>query len=163
MLTQAKDALRHTRQHHAIEHATLHILAARYPSRRMVGYSDPRGFTIFGDLTEEAVRRAVSEAILRLQSGESQLAIHPNCGTNLAATGVLVTLAALIGGSMGRRDPFTRFSYALTLVLPVLVMAPALGQRLQRATTLANTSDRWVKDVRRVELAGIGAHRVEFQ
>ena len=50
VLTTVKNAIRRTRQHHAIEHATLHVLAARFPHRRMAGYSDPGGFTIFGDL-----------------------------------------------------------------------------------------------------------------
>ena len=30
------------------------------------------------------VRAATHEALQRLQAGEAELAIHPNCGTNLA-------------------------------------------------------------------------------
>ena len=103
MLTTVKDAVRRTRQHHAIEHATLHLLAARLPGRRMAGYSDAGGFTIFGDVPFDQVRRAVSDALLHLQAGESSLAIHPNCGTNLAVTGIMATAAALAGPPFDRQ------------------------------------------------------------
>ncbi len=97
MITTVKDAVRRTRQHHAIEHATLHLLASRLPGRRMAGYSDAGGFTIFGDVPLDQVRRAVSDAMLHLQAGESSLAIHPNCGTNLQMqkTG---TVCTAVGG-----------------------------------------------------------------
>ncbi len=160
MLTKVRNAVRHTRQHHAIEHATLHMLAARFPSRRMVGYSDPGGFTIVGDLTDENVRRAVADAMLRLQSGESALAIHPNCGTNLAVTALLVSGAALLGGAR-RRDPTMRFAGALLFVVPMLILSQGLGLRLQQVTTLANVTDRWLKEIRSWKLGQIQLFRVQ--
>jgi hypothetical protein len=163
MLTQVKDAVRRTRQHHAIEHATLHLLALRCPGQRMAGYSDPGGFTIFGNLAQENIRRAVSDAMLRLQAGESGLAIHPNCGTNLAATGLLVTTAALLGSGGPRRTLYGRFAGALVLVIPALIAGQPLGLRLQQYTTLASVGDRWVKDIRPIQMAGATAHRVEFE
>ena len=36
----------------------------------------------------------------QLQSGQAELAIHPNCGTNLAVTALLATTAAVVGGRM---------------------------------------------------------------
>jgi hypothetical protein len=163
VLTSVRDAVRHTRQHHAIEHATLLSLAARVPGQRLLGYSDPRGFTIFGEVTTEVLRRAVSDALLRLQAGEHQLAIHPNCGTNLAVTALLATSAALIGSAAGRRDPLSRFAGALILVMPALIVGQPLGLHLQQYTTLANVSDRWVKEVRLLDLPGVSAHRVLFE
>lgn len=163
MLTQVKDAVRRTRQHHAIEHATLHLLALRFPGQRMAGYSDPGGFTIFGDLTQENIRRVVSDAMLRLQAGEGVLAIHPNCGTNFATTGVLVTVAALLGSSGPRRGLLNRFAGSLFLVVPALIVAQPLGLRLQQYTTLASVSDRWVKNIHPLQLGGVTAHRVEFE
>ncbi len=163
MLTSVRDAVRHTRQHHAIEHATLMLLALRFPGQRLVGYSDPRGFTVFGDLTAEAVRRAVGDALLRLQAGEHHLAIHPNCGTNLAVTGLLVTLAALVGSAGSRRDPLSRFAGALLFVLPALVVGQPLGLRLQQYTTLADVGDRWVKEIKPLDLPMVTAYRVWFE
>jgi hypothetical protein len=166
MLTTVKDAVRRTRQHHAIEHATLHLLAARLPGRRMAGYSDAGGFTIFGDVPLDQVRRAVSDALLHLQAGESGLAIHPNCGTNLAVTGIMATAAALMGsrltGKGTARVPGERFAAALLLVVPALIVAQPLGLRLQNYTTLASVGDRWIKSIRPVELAGVRAYRVSF-
>jgi hypothetical protein len=98
MLATLSALIRNTRQHHAIEHAALHLLSTRVSGRRMAGVSDPFGFTIVGAPDAEIVRRAVSDAMLRLQAGDRHLAIHPNCGTNLATTALLVTVAALVGG-----------------------------------------------------------------
>lgn len=162
MITQVQDAVRRTRQHHAIEHATLHLLAARFPSRRMAGYSDPGGFTILGDLTLDNVRRAVSDALLHLQAGESGLAIHPNCGTNFAVTGLMVSTAAMLGSAGRSRPLLGRFAGALLLVVPALVAAQPLGLRLQQYTTLASVGDRWVKSIQPMQLAGMQAFRVQF-
>ena len=161
MITTLQSIIRRTRQHHAIEHATLTILAERFPGRRMVGYSDPAGFTLLADIPEEAARRGVADAMLRLQAGEAHLAIHPNCGTNLLTTGVLV--AAMLGGAEPRKDGLSRFTRALILVLPVLVISPQLGLRLQRYTTLADVSDRWLKDVQALDVAGQRGFRVLFE
>jgi hypothetical protein len=164
MLTTVKDAVRRTRQHHAIEHATLHLLASRLPGRRMAGYSDAGGFTIFGDLPLEQVRRAAADALLHLQAGASGLAIHPNCGTNLATTSLLVTAAALAGNQLARKDnvPGGRFAAALLLVVPALIVAQPLGLQLQKYTTLASVGDRWIKAIRPITVLGMPAYRVSF-
>jgi hypothetical protein len=67
-----------------IEHATLTLLAERYPGRRLAGYSDPAGFSSLTDLPQPAVRRALTDALARLRAGEARLAVHPFCGTNTA-------------------------------------------------------------------------------
>ncbi|MDE0632493.1 MAG: DUF6391 domain-containing protein [Caldilineaceae bacterium] len=97
MLGALAAVLQQTRQHHAIEHATIHLLAARFPRRVFAGMSDPWGFTLYGQLSSEAIEEAVGEAIQRLQDGEEELAFHPNCGTNLTASILLVTAAAFLG------------------------------------------------------------------
>jgi hypothetical protein len=166
MLTTVTDAVRRTRQHHAIEHATLHLLAARLPGRRMAGYSDPGGFTLVGDIPPEQARRAVGDALLRLQAGESNLAIHPNCGTNLAVTSVLVTAAALLGSRLGEGKAGWltggRFGGALLLVAPALLVSQPLGLRLQHVTTLAGVGDRWVKSITPLTLGGLRGYRITF-
>ena len=103
MLGALAAILQQTRQHHAIEHATIHLLAARFPRRVMAGMSDPWGFTLFGQLSTEAIEEAVEEAIQRLQGGEEELAFHPNCGTNFTTTILLATAAAFLG-SVGWRS-----------------------------------------------------------
>jgi hypothetical protein len=167
MMTLLRDLARRTRQHHAIEHATLHMLAARIPQQNFAGYSDPLGFTIYGDVDEETLRRAVGDALLRLQAGESSLAIHPNCGTNLVVATVLATLAALVGMA-GRRPLLDRLAGSLFLVLVAQIAAKPLGLHLQDYTTLAAVGDRWVAAIRPLQLGPNPgrrgrAHRVLFE
>ena len=162
MNTLLADIIHRTRQHHAIEHATIHMLAQRLPHTQMAGLSDPLGFTIFGDIDEYTLRRAVGDALLRLQAGETQLAIHPNCGTTIATTGVLVTLVALITGS-GKRPFIERFSNALLFVIATLIFARPLGLRLQRFTVTTNVSDRWLASIAPLSMGNVKAHRVLFE
>ena len=162
MLTILNSIIRRTRQHHAIEHATIHLLSARFPQQRFSGHSDPLGFTILGDLAEVDLRTAVGNALLRLQAGEAELAIHPNCGTNLAVSGAFATIAAMIG-LLGKRSAVDKFATALPLVLVALVMSRPVGTQLQEYTTLADVSDRWVVDIQEVTLFGQRAHRVLFE
>ena len=77
-----------TRRNHALEHATLHVLA-RTHKISMAGHSNPTGFFLLGDLQLEDIAAASTEALTRLKSGESGLAIHEGCGTNLATTAAL--------------------------------------------------------------------------
>ncbi len=156
------DVIRRTRQHHAIEHATIHMLAVRFPEQTFVGHSDPLGFNVYGEVPEVGLRRAVGDALLRLQAGERGLAIHPNCGTNLATTGVLATLAALLAGSGRRRGFLDRFATALIFVLAAMFVAKPLGFRLQHYTTLADVADRWVADIRPIKVGNLTGHRVIF-
>jgi hypothetical protein len=165
MMTVLSGLLRRTRQHHAIEHATLHVLAARYPTTSFSGYSDPLGFTIYAsdDIHEEQIRRAVGDALLRLQAGEHDLAIHPNCGTNLATSAIFATVAAFIAGVGGRhRTPLDRITLMLVFVTLALIAAKPLGFRFQKITTLAEVADRWVADVRAFSIGQVRAVRVLF-
>ena len=175
MLNLLTDTLRRTRQHHAIEHATIHMLTREFPNQPFVGYSDPLGFTVAlppaatntspatSVLIDEDIRRAVGDGLLRLQAGEAQLAIHPRCGTNFATTGLLVSLAAVLVNST-RRPPADRLLGTLLLVLPMLLLGQRLGNRLQRYTTLAEVGDRWVADVQElpVSLGRLRLFRVLF-
>lgn len=161
MIANLTELLQRTRQHHAIEHATLHVLSSRYPGQSFSGYSDPLGFTVAGDVDENALRRAVGDALLRLQAGEHKLARHPNCGTNLVTTAVLVTLMALSVNS--RRHPMERFAMTLIGVVPMMILAKPIGLYLQGYTTSADVADRWVAAIHPVSLGGIRAHRVLFE
>lgn len=150
-----------TRQHHAIEHATLQVMSKRAPGQSLSGYSDPFGFTIFGNTDEETVRRGVGDALMRLQAGETALAIHPNCGTNLVTTGLLVTIAAFV--TTRRRNPLERFTLTLLWVLPMLIAGKAVGMNLQQYTTCAEVSDRWVVEIFPINFGRLRAYRVLFE
>jgi hypothetical protein len=153
--------LRRTRQHHAIEHATLHVLTARHPNQRFTGYSDPLGFLIAGDVDENTLRRAVGDALLRLQAGEHGLALHPNCGTNLVTSALLIALVATL--TARKRNPLERFLTTLIGVLPALFFAKSIGLYLQGYTTSAEVGDRWVAGIQPVTIGSVRAYRVIFE
>lgn len=168
MLTLFNEIVRRTRQHHAIEHATIHLLThnGRSDTRSLSGLSDPLGFTIYGEVEVEEVRQAVGNALLRLQAGEFGLAIHPNCGTNIVTTAMLATVAATLVsvGRLGRhRTFFEKITLALPLVVLTIIVSKPIGLHLQTFTTLANVSDRWVVDVSPQQVGGIRATRVVFE
>jgi hypothetical protein len=156
------DLVRRTRQHHAIEHATIHLLAARHSRIAIAGLSDPWGFTLYGNIPQSDVRESVSEALLRLQAGESKLAIHPNCGTNLVTSALLVTVAALIGAA-GRRPLLERFATTGIAVLGALLAAQPMGLRLQQYTTLPKVTDRWLVSIEPLLEGKRQAYRVMFE
>ena len=85
------------RHNHALEHATLNLVSKKHPGAQSIGLSGPFGFTIYTSLTAKEIIPAVMDALKRLQSGEGNLRVHHNCGTNLVVTAVLTTLATLIG------------------------------------------------------------------
>lgn len=124
--------------------------------------SDPFGFTIYGEISEADLRQAVGHALLRLQAGEHHLAVHPNCGTNLITTGVLVTAIALLLGR-GKGSFMQKFPLVLPFVVVGLVLSKPLGQRLQLFTTLSDVTDRWVLEIQPLELGTIEGYRVVFE
>ena len=85
-----------TRRNHAVEHATLHILARKYKNMSMGGHSNPTGFYLMGNFTKDDIMTAAAEAMDRIRSGEKELAIHEGCGTNIAASTLLPATFAFI-------------------------------------------------------------------
>jgi hypothetical protein len=126
-----------TRRNHALEHATIHILSERFPGRPMAGHSNPTGFVLVGDLPTEHVREAVSEALLRLQNGEYQLAIHEGCGTNYVVTGGLAALFAYAGmsGTRSNRERLERLPLVMLLSILAYMIGRPLGPALQKNIT----------------------------
>ena len=85
------------RRNHGLEHATIHILGKKHPNVNFGGMSSPTGFTIIGDVSTEDVAEAAIAALKRLRAGNSDLALHPNCGTNFAVSGAFAGLGAWLG------------------------------------------------------------------
>lgn len=162
MLKLLTGTVRRTRQHHGLEHATITGLAARFPGRRISGLSDLYGFTIFGNLEQAQVQRAVSDALLRLQAGEARLAIHPNCGTNLAVKSLLAAIAAMLA-QVGTRNPLDQLARTILFIMPALVLGEPLGYRAQRYTTSADLANRWVVGVRIFKLGPVTINRVVME
>lgn len=83
------------RRVHGLEHATIHLLSRRVRHVSFSGLSIPLGFWLVGKVEPEEVSYAANEALRRLKGGESNLVIHPRCGTNLAVGGLLTGLTSL--------------------------------------------------------------------
>lgn len=141
--------IRSTRRNHALEHATMKVLAERFKGVKMMGHSNPGGFLLFADLPTELVTDAVLEARKRLQAGESQLAIHPGCGTNIAASSLLAGSASsifLMALSRGKTPKWWQILISTMIAVPVYILSKPLGPRLQEMiTTDAEISDLDVK------------------
>jgi hypothetical protein len=151
-----------TRRNHGLEHATIHVLSAKYPRTAMAGHSDANGFWLWGDLTSEQVEQGVQEALARLRAGEKWLAVHPNCGTNLVTAATFTGLAgvAAMGGSR-QRGLADRLPLAILLSMLGLLAARPLGNRLQaRVTTSGDPGDLRVLSIRRTTRGNSIAHRV---
>lgn len=148
----AQPLIQRIRRNHSLEHATLHMLARRYPRTSMAGHSDPAGYWILGDLSLEAVSVAAQEALSRLKAGEVGLAIHPNCGTNFATAGLLAGLAgglAMFGGGRRLRDKLERLPLAVSLATLAVVIARPLGFYFQsRLTTSSEIHSLEIVEVR---------------
>lgn len=158
------DFVSRIRRNHGLEHATLHILAERKPARGVAGHSNINGFWILGDVATEELASAVQEALRRLQSGEQSLAIHPNCGTNFATSGVLAGLAAslaMFGAGRRWRDKLERVPLAVTLATLALIVAQPLGLKFQQnVTTSGNPEGLRVLEVSQANRGKVTAHRV---
>jgi hypothetical protein len=155
------------RRNHALEHATLQILAARNPGYRMAGYSDTQGFWMVGRVPTEEISSAVEEALLRLEAGEHSLAVHPNCGTNFAAAGALaggVAWLAMLGSEGGWKKRIDRLPMLMSLVTVVLIIAQPLGPMLQaRVTTAAAPRGMRVTGITRQMRGDAPLHRILTQ
>jgi hypothetical protein len=153
------------RRNHGLEHATLHTLAFKLPNIMLMGHSDAGGFWIIGDVPSEMLHAAVQEAIARLRSGERQLAIHPNCGTNFVTAGTLAGLAgaaAMLGTGKRWQDKLARLPFAATLATIALIISQPLGLLLQaRVTTSGDPGSLEVISITHRSQGRLTVHRIQ--
>ena len=158
--------IRATRRNHALEHATLHVLAQKYPTRPMAGHSNPTGFFILGDLPTGEVQAAVEQALSRLRAGEGSLAIHPGCGTNLATSALVAGTFAwfILRGGRTTLGRLIRLPLAVVFALAGAVVSRPLGPVVQaKITTDAEMGGLRVADVRLAASGRLPTHRVRTQ
>ncbi|MBA2288396.1 MAG: hypothetical protein H0W02_23215 [Ktedonobacteraceae bacterium] len=146
---------RRLRQNHALEHATVTILSGLVPDLSVSARATSTGFIMFGgDVDLGVLRRAVDEALHRLQMGEANLAIHPNCGTNLAVGVSLMTIGTLLGMTSSRTS--TRITSTAVSSMAGLVAARPLGELIQKyITTLPDLQGVRVTEIFRHKILGV--------
>jgi hypothetical protein len=134
------------RQNHALEHATVNVIEERYGPTTLTGLAAKNGFFIMGPVGDPgALVTAARIAQERMKRGERQLAIHPRCGTSIAAANFIFALVFLLG--QGLTGHFTLWGVVLALLL-AHVLARPVGALMQRAfTTDPDVSDLEVVDV----------------
>lgn len=153
-----------TRQNHAVEHATVHILSQRYPGLEVMGRSTPAGFYIYGAVPTEALVSAVAEALARLRAGESHLAVHPRCGTNLAVSSLVGGLVASLFLRRRRAPWWEEFPQLLLALSAALLFSQPLAYNVQKhITTDAHIGGLQIRRVERRLLGGkMPAHYIEL-
>ncbi len=153
------------RRNHGLEHATLHALADVLPNARLAGYSDFGGFWILGEVPTETLSNAVEEALSRLRAGESNLAIHPNCGTNFATAGLLAGLAgaiSMLGSGRKLRDKLSRLPLTAVLATLALAVAQPVGLTVQEQVTTSGVPRTLeVVSITRNKRRNMTVHRVQ--
>ena len=154
----------HIRSNHALEHATLHVLQEKGINVQLGGISDVGGFWIYGKVSTDVVLESAQEALRRLVDGEIELAIHPNCGTNVVVTSLAAGGLAWVGmlGTRGKvMRKLRRLPLAVVLGLVGYQMARPLGPKLQKQiTTNADVKGLVIKEVLQHNVYGRTVHRV---
>lgn len=149
------------RQVHALEHGTVWILSQSNKSQSnksrsnklctpsspssqfqmdnelLGGLSTEEGFYLYGDVNISNLRRAATLALHRLISGESNLALHPRCSTNVSVE-VLLTAGLAVGMHLllprGPIEQLIGLGIATTTASEI---APDLGFLAQKYLTTA--------------------------
>jgi hypothetical protein len=152
------------RRNHALEHATLNLLAEQHTHQGLVGYSDPWGIWLVGNIPTPALEAAAHQALDRLRQGDGYLALHPNCGTNLVTSGVMAGLAGALGmAGAGKRarQKLERLPLVALLATIALVLSKPLGLWVQQHfTTHGDPQGLEIVSITPQPRGGVMAHRI---
>ena len=153
------------RRNHGLEHATIHVLSERVPNLSVVGRSDMGGFTLYGNISTDAVTDAAHEALRRLRQGHAELAVHPRCGTILATTGVLSGIASFaiisLGSNSRKRFRWETLPQSVMAATIAALAAQPLGLLLQeKFTVTGEPGSLEIVDITRSHTAQMTVHRV---
>lgn len=142
------------RQVHALEHATVWLLSdtvnwtkttktkltTNYLStdnETIGGLSTEKGFYLYGEIDPSKLRTAVNLALIRLQRGDGNLALHPRCGTNSSVAALLTAGMALTAHLSLPRSPLHQVMGMGLAAVTANYLAPDLGIYVQKYLTTA--------------------------
>ncbi len=155
------------RRNHALEHATLQVMSETNPRLRLAGYSDPNGFWIMGEADTALIEESAHQALGRLRGGESSLAIHPHCGTNLVTTSLLAGAAAwigMLGAGRTTRDRVERLPMVISLVALTMMASQPVGPYVQEHVTTSASPEGMrgmeIIKIERTQRGDVPLHRV---
>lgn len=167
------------RQVHALEHATVWVLSEQtqtaasfepvsqtwkaMPSGLTGGMSTHEGFYLYGTVPTAALRGAVYEALRRLVSGEWNLAVHPQCGTNLSV-GMLLTAGLTMGAFLALpKGPIEQLLGLGLAASTAMYLAPEVGSLVQRYVTTAIPFNLAIQEISRQDRSGQPVHFVRVR
>ncbi len=161
---ESRSVTQRLRQHHAIEHATITLLSRRVPGTRLLAHSDLDGFIVVGEIEAATLHVVAEEALAHLQRGESGLAVHPNCGTNLVTAGTLTGIGALLMTHGRDRSWVDRACSAILGATLALIIAAPAGRWMQaNVTTSADVAGLCIASVRKLIDGPVVRHRVTIR
>jgi hypothetical protein len=158
----SQNLIQRIRQNHGLEHATIHVLTEKFKGFGAQGNATHNGFylNLYGRISAEEVETAAREALQRMQGGEQQLALHPNCGTVLLTTATMATLAGQAVFAVEQRrlkrpnlDVMGFLNVLPTAVLAVvltLIASKPVGMYFQSYTTTGVVHEVRIKTVRQL-------------
>lgn len=168
-----------TQQVHALEHATIWVLsnhpevlltpgqstASAKPKlqddRRFHGLSTAKGFLIYGPTSTVRLNWSVKTALRQLQAGETQLALHPRCGTHLAAQAFLTAGLATASLALMPPKPWAQLAGLVGAIATAAELSPSLGNWCQANLTTALPHALQITAIRPIQdPAGNPAHFV---
>ena len=120
------------RKNHALEHATVNILEKKERYNRLAGYATEEGFYIMGVNDTVLVEKAAHRGLELMKQGQSELAIHKNCGTSLIVANFISAIIFLI--LLFYLGYFSIVSMLAAIILAHLI-GPYLGQLVQEKFT----------------------------
>ena len=146
-----QDTVRRVRRNHALEHATVALMLEEGVPGPLGGYSTPWGFFIVGNLSTEQLTRIVDKALESLSAGQSEMAISPHCGTNMAVAALFS--GALTRLALGKRKQrlWKRVPIVIGAVVVGALLSRPVGNAIQRRfTTLSDMDGLEVVDIQKV-------------
>lgn len=147
------------KQNHALEHATIVLLAKKFPEARLSGISFAAGFFVFGEIPTEAILPTAEEALQLLRTTTPELAVNERCGTNLAVAGMLTGLSAMAVAKM--RRPYSTANNVILASTAALILARPLGLLVQRyITTQTPNASMQIQGVKPLVVFNAPAHFV---
>ena len=135
------------RRNHALEHATLQVMAEKNPRLRMAGYSDPNGFWVIGEVDTQEVEESAQQALDPPARRRKQSRHPSHCGTNLVTTSLLAGAAAaigMLGAGRTTRERVERLPMVISLVALTMMASQPVGPYVQEhVTTSASLARGW--------------------
>ena len=133
------DTLNRIRRNHALEHAVVTLLIEReVAAPPLGGYSTRGGFFIVAAIPTAELASVVTDALAKLNAGETELAVSPHCGTNLATGALITSLITRIVIGKRQMPLWKRLPLFAASAIAGGILGRKIGNHIQRRyTTLA--------------------------